>query len=211
VIPHDQPLEAAGLPGLHAHRCAFAPPAGRDRPRHAEDYPITRTPTPPGGPATGKSCFALVDLEPPGYRAWVNERHRLEQSVGSPRAARELVREEIQRSGWTGDADVAVLLTSELVCNALEHGGGRCDVLVALDGGGCLRVDVADDSPDLPVARVPEQHATSGRGLFLMEQLASSWGAQREGGGKHVWFDLESLVARRGHAGGMGDWVAGAA
>jgi anti-sigma regulatory factor (Ser/Thr protein kinase) len=109
--------------------------------------------------------------------------------AGSPRAARLLVRGEIERTGWRGDGDVAALLTSEIVCNALQHGGGRCDLTVSIDHG-CLRVAAIDESSKQPVLRVPEPGEASGRGLFLLDRLATAWGVDPVGNGKAVWFDL---------------------
>ena len=87
---------------------------------------------------------------------------------------------------------LAALLVSELVTNAVRYGGSRA-VLEAHLPGGCLRVSVADDNPDLPVVgSQPDLTAESGRGVMLVSTLASRWGVERlESGGKAVWFELE--------------------
>ncbi len=86
----------------------------------------------------------------------------------------------------------AALLVSELVTNAVRYGGSRA-VLEAHLPGGCLRVSVADDNPDLPVVGAePDLTAESGRGVLLVSTLASRWGVERLGsGGKAVWFELD--------------------
>ena len=86
--------------------------------------------------------------------------------------------------------DVAVLLTTELVGNAVEHGRGRIHLVVA-ELPSRLRVEVHDDSPERPVPRQAGSDAQRGRGLMLVERLASEWGVDATpGGGKLVWFQL---------------------
>jgi anti-sigma regulatory factor (Ser/Thr protein kinase) len=91
--------------------------------------------------------------------------------------------------------DDAVLLTSELVTNAVTHTrshcqGGTVTVLIRESGGG-LRVEVADQGSELgtPVVRGPVQ-AADGHGLFLVQTLADQWGYLRDGSGTTVWFWL---------------------
>jgi anti-sigma regulatory factor (Ser/Thr protein kinase) len=91
--------------------------------------------------------------------------------------------------------DTAVLLTSELVTNAVMHSSSRCaggtvSVLIAELPGG-LRIEVADDGSDLssPVVR-GDVYASDGHGLFLVQALADHWGYLREDNGTVVWFWL---------------------
>lgn len=80
------------------------------------------------------------------------------------------------------------LLISELVTNSVRHGDGD-SVVVLLDADvpGTLRCEVIDDGTGfVPRARQPD--AIGGRGLDLVEQLASSWGVRE--GSTHVWFEL---------------------
>jgi anti-sigma regulatory factor (Ser/Thr protein kinase) len=89
----------------------------------------------------------------------------------------------------------AVLLTSELVTNALVHSksglpGGTISVLVAEAAGG-VRIEVIDAGSDLKVPVVRgEPHAAAGRGLFLVQALADQWGYGRTDAGTTVWFWL---------------------
>ena len=93
---------------------------------------------------------------------------------------------------YDGDlACTAMLLASELVTNALEHGSGTISVLVTLSPDQ-VRVDVADSSPVQPTARTASPDDEDGRGLLIVEHLASSWGAAPlPDGGKSVWFTLD--------------------
>ncbi|MCX4753932.1 ATP-binding protein [Kitasatospora purpeofusca] len=87
-------------------------------------------------------------------------------------------------------ADSAELLVSELVTNALRHAAGEIGVEVAI-GVAVLRVSVRDGSDRPPQLRVAGDLDTGGRGLALVEALASRHGWEpAEGGGKVVWFEL---------------------
>jgi anti-sigma regulatory factor (Ser/Thr protein kinase) len=85
----------------------------------------------------------------------------------------------------------AQLVTSELVTNAIIHGGTDVEVSVWVTESRAVRIEVADGSSccDLPV-RSPPRHAVSGRGLSIVEQLADEWGVEPNEGGKMVWATL---------------------
>jgi anti-sigma regulatory factor (Ser/Thr protein kinase) len=113
----------------------------------------------------------------------------------SVRAAREYVRAAL--ASWDcGDlAEVAVLLTSELVTNAVVHAGTALRLAVSYDWPE-LVVEVSDGS-ELPVTEPgrrssPVAPDVGGRGLLLVEFLAARWGVRRETSGKTVWFALRS-------------------
>lgn len=84
--------------------------------------------------------------------------------------------------------DVATLLVSELVTNALLHTRGGAQVTVTLTDR--LRVEVRDCSAGCPEPRPPSEDGTSGRGLLLVRSLADDWGVRGAGAGKCVWFEL---------------------
>lgn len=87
---------------------------------------------------------------------------------------------------------LATLLTSELVTNAVKYGGSHA-VLEAHTPGGTLRVTVQDGNPFLPdVGNAPDLTAEGGRGIVLVSNLADRWGVERlPGGGKAIWFELD--------------------
>jgi anti-sigma regulatory factor (Ser/Thr protein kinase) len=97
--------------------------------------------------------------------------------------------------------DTAVLLTSELVTNAVMHSASRCtggtiSVLIMESAGG-LRIEVADEGSDLssPVVR-GDVYASDGHGLFLVQTLADQWGYLRDDKGTTVWFWLAQPADR---------------
>jgi hypothetical protein len=62
-----------------------------------------------------------------------------------------------------------------------------------------LRVEVSDDDPTLPLAPAPEHHATSGRGLRIVDDLADHWGIIPYTHGKTVWFEIDLRTATAEH------------
>ena len=135
-------------------------------------------------PALAPSALAIerqADLDP------------VPASVG---LARSLVRDSL--AGFDGDArDVALLLTSELVTNAILHARTPVQLGVLVDGDRAL-VCVADRLPESP-ALSPRAHShdrPGGRGLALVEDLADTWGTTTYTGGKTVWFVLQTAGDR---------------
>lgn len=105
--------------------------------------------------------------------------------------ARRLVVDELHRVGCESRSDVAELLVSELVTNAVIHARTAISLRVGASEGFC-RVEVADSSPALvpsqPRPNGPEE--TTGRGLVLVDMLAERWGQDEGDDGKVVWFEL---------------------
>ena len=86
--------------------------------------------------------------------------------------------------------EIGILLTSELVTNALLYAQGRITVRVRA-GEGAVRVVVQDGSHQPVAPRRVGADATSGRGLALVDQLSSAWGVDLvEDDGKEVWFEV---------------------
>jgi anti-sigma regulatory factor (Ser/Thr protein kinase) len=88
------------------------------------------------------------------------------------------------------DLSVAVLLTSELVTNAIRHAAGETVQLAITCSRGHLRVDVHDTSCSFPVQVAAPADAEDGRGLMLVASLSADWGAYRTPAGKAVYFTL---------------------
>ncbi|REK84579.1 ATP-binding protein [Streptomyces inhibens] len=113
-----------------------------------------------------------------------------DQSAGR---AREALRPQLQDWGLAGElADSAELLLSELVTNAVKaEAPPGAEVTVRFElSAGRLRLEVQDASDELPVMTHPEEDAECGRGLVLLDALASGWGVTPDGIGKAVWAEL---------------------
>ncbi|HUZ23772.1 MAG TPA: ATP-binding protein [Streptosporangiaceae bacterium] len=104
--------------------------------------------------------------------------------------ARCQVQAAIHAWGAPVDVSVAVLLTSELVTNAIRHQAGETATLVITCARGQLRVDVHDTSCAVPVLVDAPGDAEAGRGLMLVASLSTDWGFYRTPEGKVVYFTL---------------------
>ncbi|MFJ3954506.1 ATP-binding protein [Streptomyces libani] len=107
--------------------------------------------------------------------------------------ARNALRQDLQIWGVEGElADSAELLLSELVTNAVQaqaSAGPEVGVGFAW-ADGRLRLEVRDASDGLPVMNDAKEDEECGRGLVLVDVLASGWGVGRDGTGKTVWAEL---------------------
>ena len=108
----------------------------------------------------------------------------------APGIARGQVRATIAAWEIPVETSVAILLTSELVTNAVMHEAGETINLVITCGYGQLGVDVHDTSCELPEPVNGPPDAEAGRGLVLVASLSSSWGYYRTPKGKAVYFTL---------------------
>lgn len=88
--------------------------------------------------------------------------------------------------------EVAELVTSELVTNAVLHARTRFDLCVdvVVDGDGGVVISVVDHSLDIPVLREPDLEAPGGRGIYLIDRLSAGWGVDPIDHGKRVWCRL---------------------
>jgi anti-sigma regulatory factor (Ser/Thr protein kinase) len=134
------------------------------------------------------SARALFDRRPPQVR-----RHRdLPMHNAAAGAARRFVRESCEI--WAVDPairEIAELLSSELVSNAVEHAHSSTRLTVT-GNGSALRVSVRDYSRTLiPRPRPIDVGAFRGRGLHLVAALSQSWGVNQHSGGKTIWINLQ--------------------
>jgi hypothetical protein len=117
-------------------------------------------------------------------------RVRLTRAPSSAAEARSQVRGAIRAWKIPVDPDIAILLTSDLVTNAITHGDGQTVTLAIRCSRGHLRVDVYDSPRSLPVPADQPVDAETGRGLALVAALSTEWGSFRTPAGKAVYFTL---------------------
>ena len=119
---------------------------------------------------------------------------RLQPRAENVGVARDLARRAL--AGWPHpDAiDTVVLLTSEVVTNAIVHGGPHEpseELTVAVThGDGWARVNVTDGNSRPPVIAEEWTDDLSGRGMLMVDELASAWGYRSLLSGKAVWFEV---------------------
>jgi anti-sigma regulatory factor (Ser/Thr protein kinase) len=86
--------------------------------------------------------------------------------------------------------DVAVLLTSELVTNAIVHAQTEVAVTITRDDPRTITVAVSDNSRSEPRRLHHSDDSATGRGLGILDALASSWDVVTGADGKTVTFTL---------------------
>jgi anti-sigma regulatory factor (Ser/Thr protein kinase) len=85
--------------------------------------------------------------------------------------------------------DRVLLCTSELVTNAIEHGGPPVEVNATIDDG-VVRVEVSDGSESRPRVQHPGPDNIRGRGLLIVDRCADRWGVLEHGAAKTVWCEI---------------------
>jgi anti-sigma regulatory factor (Ser/Thr protein kinase) len=129
--------------------------------------------------------------------------HRETTSVGSCRVlsvelppdptsatrARHLARERLRVVCSPEELETVALLVTELVTNAILHAGTTFQLVIETRPHQ-IRVCVEDSSTWTPEVRHYDTDAVTGRGLALVEQLATSWGVDRTPTGKVVWCEI---------------------
>ncbi|MFD1542568.1 ATP-binding protein [Nonomuraea guangzhouensis] len=109
------------------------------------------------------------------------------------------------------DSGDALLVLTELAANAVRHTysglpGGHIRVRVVRLNAGLIRVEVLDDgSQSLPTLRDASLSDACGRGLRLVEELASEWGWRHFGGQRCAVWALMNASALHGQKGENGD------
>lgn len=129
---------------------------------------------------------------PPGYADSRTASFDLPVDESAPSQARRVVAALL--ADWqVGEGHLqqdVVLLTSELVTNAVQHGAGRVTLVVAVEPE-AVEISVEDGSDLLPAQ--PEQltdnlYREGGRGLMIVSALASDWGVEETASvGKRIW------------------------
>jgi two-component sensor histidine kinase len=102
--------------------------------------------------------------------------------------ARRVVTSTLRSWGIDAEVPVLVLLTSELVTNALVHGTGPVQVRLATDARR-IRLEVIDDDGTPATPHLVERQGPGGWGLQLVDRLAHRWGVDESGDTTLVWVE----------------------
>jgi anti-sigma regulatory factor (Ser/Thr protein kinase) len=108
----------------------------------------------------------------------------------APRHARRLVTDALRQAGHDGAFLVtAQIVITELASNAVRHARSPFTVSIR-SRGSTVRIVVHDGSRVVPMPRDPTPANPSGRGMYLIAELASRWGVDLASDGKDVWAEL---------------------
>ena len=116
--------------------------------------------------------------------------------------ARRLVRAALAEWGLDDYADHLVLISSELVTNALRHGTGM--ISIRLRAGRDLRIEVHDHGAERPLRRHAGTGDEGGRGLAVIDSLISMYDGHRgctddnTGPGKTVYVAMQLVTTSAG-------------
>lgn len=131
-----------------------------------------------------------TDPRPAYRRPDAREPRRLEMTgdAGSLRDARHLVDDALTGAPESLRSAV-VLMAGEVLTNAVVHGGGW--FLLHLDANARrVRVEVTDATAAQPRILRPNGEREHGRGMAIVDALATTWGTDHRGTHKVVWFEL---------------------
>ena len=115
---------------------------------------------------------------------------QLTADAQAPRAARDLLTSAWCAAHHRALLDDALLLVSEVVTNAVMHGGPPITLHVEFEGAAGLLVSVKDGEANQPTVEARTTDALGGRGMVLVDAVADEWGVESLPEGKRVWFRL---------------------
>jgi hypothetical protein len=140
---------------------------------------------PDGDAGLGES--GLGEASPAAEQVWT-----FPAELESTRTARHVMTAALEQSGSPRLADDAALVVTELATNAVVHAHSGFRVTLTLQQD-VIRISVHDDQPlpavdgTDPIAVLPAKPL---HGLGAVAALATRWGAEPTGTGKHVWAEL---------------------
>jgi len=111
------------------------------------------------------------------------------RDIVAGRKARALVREALHDWGLATIVDDAVLVVTELVTNAVTHGGSALRLQLSRTAG-AFRIEVVDGGEGTPEPQPQDTEAEGGRGIMLVDAMSSSWGVESVPSGKLVWAEI---------------------
>ncbi len=119
----------------------------------------------------------------------------LSPDPASPRAARQFVARILADAGVDPlTIEDAALLATELVTNSVIHANTDLTLEVSAEAG-AVHIAVTDADSGQPVLRRQNKSATTGRGLYLVDRVATEWGVVYGENRKTVRFSLATGLA----------------
>jgi anti-sigma regulatory factor (Ser/Thr protein kinase) len=118
---------------------------------------------------------------------------RLSPEPASATRARDVTRSHLAPICPDGVVESAALVVTELVSNVVVH--ALTDMLLVVDVvPGRVDLRVQDSSPQQPRLQQTNLDAVGGRGLAIVDELATTWGVEHQRGMKVVWAELDYPV-----------------
>jgi len=155
-----------------------------------------RTPAGPAGTSPLSPAHSPVPTMPSPAFSQPSASYPLRPFPESVRIGRDFTRTTLAQWGMSALTDLAELVVSELLTNALRHGMASarrvtddCPIRLKLLGQDpYLMCMVSDPGAAIPVRRESGLFAESGRGLNVVESCCVRWGWHLlDNGGKVVW------------------------
>ena len=145
-----------------------------------------------GAGPTDDVCVVVVRRTAPGETGAgrLVVRRSLAPAPSAAYEARSAARDALREWDLEALVDTVTLVVSELVTNAVTHTRGPVTLEVERLAD-AVRVSVSDSSSAVPEHRDPGPREEHGRGVHLVDVLASRWGTTPVGGGKQVWAELD--------------------
>jgi len=170
---------AAAWPGCSVALCVHDPAVIADLTRMAVSRAVPVYPD--------RASAVLAVKERPVPRRFAT---RLGGTAAAAWTAREIVAQACETWRLPHLVDDAQLIITELVSNGVRHAKSDLYLLIMLRDR-YLHLSVADASGDVPRRVLPDpNNGEGGRGLLLIDAVATAWGSSPTPDGKVVWATL---------------------
>lgn len=143
------------------------------------------------GSDTAVLVRALAEL-PPGHR---DANTSFDATPQSAAAARRFVRDFCLSRGCEELIDLALLVVSELITNAVVHAQSPSTLALRLRSE-TLRLEVSDASTEAPSPKSVTAEAEEGRGLFVVAAVCTAWGVDPTETSKTIWAEISRAEDR---------------
>lgn len=119
----------------------------------------------------------------------LQESTKLRAHASSARAARRFLRHVLESWRCDRTLEAVLLAANEVVTNAIIHANSEVELVVRLSKQ-VIRIEVVDAADQLPTPRDARDDSLGGRGLKVLDAVATRWGVDSLPTGKRVWFEV---------------------